>query len=111
MGSNEFPLSERYRVAGEDWADKEAAAQLLEDMKSAIMAQRQLMLGDIPVNKAEQSVKASKEWTGYINNIIEARKVANYAKINLEVRRMEYYEQQGKDANQRSEMRMLGGTT
>ena len=111
MISNEFPRSEAYRIAGEEWADKESAAHLLEDMKSAIMAQRQAALGDMPVNKAEQTVKASKEWAEYIEETVEARRVANLAKVNLEVRRMEYYQEQAREANQRAEMRMLGGTT
>ena len=111
MNSNEFPFSAKYRIVGERWVNAEAAAQLLEDMKSAIMAQRQAALGDIPVNKAEQSVKASPYWEDYIKQTVEARKEANLAKVHLEVSRMEYYENQGREANQRTEMRVLGGTT
>lgn len=105
---NYMPWSEQYRIAGEDWADKEAAAQLLEDTKTAIMAQWQVELGDIPVNRAEQTVKASKRWQDHIEKIVEARKAANVAKIQLETLRMRAFEHHDQSANQRTEMRMLG---
>lgn len=101
-------LSELYRIAGEDWADKEAAAQILEDSKSSVMAQWQTELGDIPVNRAEQTVKASARWRGYIQDTVDARKAANLAKITLEVLRMRAMEYQAKEANQRTELRILG---
>lgn len=101
-------LSELYRIAGEDWADKEAAAQILEDSKSSVMAQWQTELGDIPVNRAEQTVKASARWRGYIQDTVDARKAANLAKITLEVIRMRAMEYQAKEANQRTELRILG---
>ena len=75
--------AEKYRLAGEEWAELDAAANLLEDTKSSIMAQRQLGHGDIPVNRAEQAVKASPDWVEHIEIIVEARKKANLAKINL----------------------------
>lgn len=100
------PWSERYRLAGEDWADKEAAAQLLEDTKSAVMAQKQALYGDIPVNKAEQKVKASKDWHDHIVKIVEARKKANHAKVFLEYIRMAAWEENNKNANARVEARL-----
>lgn len=107
-GHNQMPWSEQYRLAGEDWADKEAAAQLLEDTKSAVMAQRQAELGDIPVNRAEQTVKASAAWYQHIEKIVEARKVANVAKVQLEYIRMKAMERAGAEANQRTEMKLMG---
>jgi putative sterol carrier protein len=106
-GNNES-WADRYREAGEDWADKEAAAQLLEDSKSAVMAQWQTELGDLPVNRAEQTVKASNRWRDYITDTVNARKAANLAKIRLEAIRMKAMEYHGKEANQRTEMRIMG---
>ncbi len=100
--------SDRYREAGEDWADKEAAASLLEDTKSAVMAQWQTELGDIPVNRAEQTVKASDRWREYVTDMIEARRQANVAKVRMEAIRMKAMEYQGREANQRTELRILG---
>jgi hypothetical protein len=100
------PLSEIYAEAGEDWSSKEAAAQLLEETKSAIMAQKQSMLPEMPVNRAEQIVKASPDWYEHIEKIVEARRVANLAKIELEVIRMRFNEQNNIQANARLEMKM-----
>lgn len=101
------PWSEQFRIAGEDWAQKEAAASLLEDSKSAIMAQRQAMLGDIAVNKAEQIVKASPDWSEYIEQTVAARKAANLAKIEMEYLRMKFQEYMSTEANQRTEAKLL----
>lgn len=106
--SNNQPWSEQYRIAGEEWADKESAAQLLEDSKSAVMAQWQTELGDMPVNRAEQTVKSSARWQSYIQDSVDARKAANIAKVRLEAIKMRAMEYQAKAANERTEMRILG---
>lgn len=106
-GSNEESWADKYRRFGEDWADKEGAAQLLEDCKSSVMAQRQVALGgDMPVNRAEQTVKASPEWVEYITNTVNARKAANLAKVQLEALKMQYNEWNNAEANARTEKRM-----
>jgi hypothetical protein len=107
MPEDKRPWSEQYQIAGEDWAEKEAAASLLEDCKSAVMAQWQATLGDIPVNKAEQTVKASPEWTEYIERTVEARRLANIAKVNMEAMKMKFNEWQNTEANNRTEARLV----
>jgi hypothetical protein len=101
------PWSEVFRLAGEDWAEKEAAASLLEDSKSAMMAQWQAQLGEMPVNKAEQIVKRSPEWTEYVETTVAARKAANIAKVNMEATRMKYQEFLNSEANGRAEARLI----
>ncbi len=103
---NDPVWSEEYRLAGVDWADKEAAAQLLEDTKSALLAQWETELGDIPKNRAEQTVKSSQRWMDQIEKIVEARRLANIAKVNLDVVRMRAWEHSNKEATQRAEMRL-----
>ena len=107
MDESTSPLSELYAKAGAKWADLDAAAQLLEDTKSAEMAQRQTQLGDIPVNRAEQIVKSSPEWMARLEQTVEARRLANVAKVQLEVIRMRYFEEANKNANARVEMKMV----
>jgi hypothetical protein len=48
--SNEFSFSDECLKANEEWVDKEYAAQLLEDTKTLVMAQRQAALGEMAVN-------------------------------------------------------------
>ena len=104
--SSEFPFSERFRVAAEDWVDKENAAQLLEDTKSIVMAQRQAQLGDLPINRAEQMIKASPDWERYVKSIVEARTAANLAKIKMEYERLRFMENQSREANARAELKL-----
>jgi len=103
----DIPWSEQFQIAGTDWAEKEAAASLLEDSKSAVMAQRQAALGDIPVNRAEQMVKASPDWIEYVEQTVYARKAANLAKVNMETARMRFQEYMNTEANARTEARLV----
>ena len=107
MEGENRPHSEVFAEKGATWADKEAAAQLLEDSKSSVMAQWQAECGDIPVNRAEQSVKSQQRWKDYIVSCVEARKEANLAKIDLEVERMRFAEWNNREANARQEMKMM----
>lgn len=109
--SNEFPYSEQYRLAGEEWADKDAAARLLEDTKDAVVAQKQAELGDLSVAKAKQTVQASQWYLKYVERMVLARTEANKAKIRLKYAEMRYYENQSREASGRAELRMLGGDT
>jgi hypothetical protein len=106
MSNEEKPFSDLYREAGELWADYEAAATLLEDCKTATLAQWCNEQGDIPVNRAEQKVKSSPEWRRYLEDMVEARRKANVAKVRLESIKMRSMEWHAKSANYRAEARI-----
>jgi hypothetical protein len=100
------PLSEQFRLAAKDWVDKDAAASMLEETKTAVLAQRMGSLGDIPVNRAEQIVKGSQEWHDWIAGMVNARTAANLAKVKLEWVRMRFNEWQSEEATKRAEMKL-----
>lgn len=104
--SNSELASETFRLAASDWVDKEAAASMLEELKTTTLAQWKAAYGDIADNKAERLVKATPEWEDYIQRMVNARTAANRAKVNLEYLRMRYWEQTGIEATARAEMRM-----
>ncbi len=106
MEGENRPWSEIYWEAAQEWVDKEAAASLLEGSKSAVMAQEQAKLGDIPVNRAEQVVKSGSFWAGHVKKIVEARKEANLAKVKLEYIKMRHMEHQSEEANHRAGARL-----
>lgn len=106
MPAHDRPLSEEFRLVAKAWVDAEAAASLLEDTKSAVLAKKMSELGDIPVNRAEATVKASEDWYEHLTTINEARKDANLRKVQMEYVRMKFNEWQASDANQRNERRM-----
>jgi hypothetical protein len=100
------PLSETYRIAAKEWVELDAAADLLEASKSAVLAQMMAALGDMPVSRAEAAVKAGKEWIDYVEKTVAARKAANLAKVKLEWVRMRFQEQMSAEATNRSERRL-----
>lgn len=100
------PWSEQYRLAALDWADKHNAASLLEETKTAVLAQRMKALGDVPAAHAERDVKASQEWAEFIKGMVNARYAANRAKVKLEYMRLRFNEWQSAEANKRAEMKL-----
>lgn len=99
-------LSEQFRLAAKDWVEKDAAANLLEETKSAVLAQRMAELGDMPVSRAEMTVKASAEWREFIEAMVNARKDANMARVKVDWMRMRHSEWQSAEANARAERKM-----
>lgn len=104
--SDNMPLSEQYRIVAKKWVDADAAANLLEETKSAVLARRMAALGDMPVSKAEMTVKASAEWADYIEKMVNARKQAALLKAQLEFLRMRFQEWNSAEASKRAEMKL-----
>ena len=100
------PLSEQYRIIAKKYVEADAAASLLEETKTAMLAQWMAEEGDMPVSRAEMLVKASDKWMDYIVEMIEARNKAALLKAQLEYIRMQFSEQQSKEATQRAEMKL-----
>lgn len=101
MTRDNRPLSEQLYEAGMAYADAYAAAQLLEEGKSAFLAQRMKAEGDIPVSKAELLVKASEEYSSYIKSMVKARQNANRLKVRLDYLKARMTEWQSQEANHR----------
>lgn len=99
-------ISEEYRLAAKEWVDADASANVLEELKTATLSQKMSELGDIPVSRAEMTVKASKEWHEYITNMVQARQQANLLKVKLEWIRMRHMERQSEEASARAEMKL-----
>lgn len=105
MNSN-LPISEQFRLIAKKWIDADAAASILEETKSAFLAQRMAEQGDVPVSRAEMAVKASQEWAEYVESMVNARKKAALLKAQLEYIRMQFTEQQSVEATRRAEMKL-----
>lgn len=101
-----MPISEQYRVVAKDWVEKDGAARLLEESKTAVLAQRMKALGDKPAAHAERDVKSSDEWHDYIKKMVEAKTAANLARVKMEFIRMKAHEQASFEATQRAERRL-----
>lgn len=103
---NNRPISEQFEIEATAWVDADAAASLLEDCKSAIVAQWITELGDIPHNRAEAQVKASPRYVDYVHKTVAARKQANLHRVRMEALKMRYGEHQSEEANERTKARL-----
>lgn len=101
-----MPWSEQFRVVAKQWVELDEAATLLEETKSAVLAQRMNALGDVPVSHAERTVKSSTEWQDFIEKMVRARTAANLKKVHMEFLRMKFQEWSSENANRRAEMRL-----
>lgn len=101
-----IPLSEQYRMAARDWVEKDSAASMLEECKSAVLAQMMGRYGELAVNRAEMTVKGSEEWKDYITKMVRARESANLAKVKIEWLRMRFNEWTSEEANERVKARL-----
>ena len=106
MPANERTISEMYRLCAKEWVEAEKAASLLEETKSATLAQLVLELGDIPVNRAEMRVKGGPKWKEFIVEMVEARAAANLARVRLKYCEMLHTEDMCRGAAERAERRM-----
>lgn len=105
MESN-LPLSEQFRIIAKKWVDADAAANLLEETKSAVLAKMMAELGDIPVSRAEMKVKSGSEWRDFVTKMVDHRKSALLLKVQLEYIRMRHSEVQSEEATRRAEMKL-----
>jgi hypothetical protein len=108
MPASERPLSEQFRIVAKQWVDLHAAAELKEETKTATFSQlvmREIESANepIPFNRAEATVKGSSVWLDYLHEMVEARKHANRAKVQMEYIRMKFSEWQSLNANARQE--------
>lgn len=94
-------LSEQFRIAAKDWVDKDSAASMLEETKSAVLAQMMGRYAELPVNRAEMTVKGSEEWMDFITKMVRAREAASLAKVKIEWLRMRFQEWQSEAADER----------
>lgn len=103
---NDEPISEQYRIAARDWVAMDAAARMLEEGKSAFIAQQIDKLGDMPHAKADRQVRASKQYADYIKNMVNAKTTANHQKVELDYLKMRHMERTSEEANARSERKL-----
>lgn len=77
-------LFHKLTLAGDDWADKQAAYNILEDTKNAVLAKLMLKSQATSVAAREIEAKASQEFTEHVQATQEAMKEALKAKVHYE---------------------------
>lgn len=106
MSVSNLPISEQFRLVAKEWVEADSAARLLEETKTAVLAQYMKRLGDKPAAHAERDVKSSSEWAEFLDKMVRARTAANLKKVQLEYIRMQFSEAQSYEATKRAEMKL-----
>lgn len=110
LPKHEQPISEQFRIVARQWVDADAAAAILEELKTTTLENMKSKIitenGDMADNKAERLAKCSPDWEKYIREMCEHRAKANKLKLQMEYLRMKFNEQQSMEANGRHEARL-----
>jgi hypothetical protein len=93
---------------GKDWAETNAAADLLEETRKTLRSQIALkFLPDVgAVSKAEMMAEATQEYIDHIKSMVEARKVANTARAQYDADRAFIDLIRSQESSRRAEMQM-----
>lgn len=81
---NPEEIHERLRIAGEEWADLDAAAGILEETKKTVLAELSLQAKGTTATAKEMEALASPAYRLHLANMVTARKAANKAKVRYE---------------------------
>lgn len=104
------PIAERFRIVALQYCDADAAASLMEELKTTTLAKMKADLialeGAMADNKAEMKVKASSDWEQYVEKMCANRAKATKLKLQLEYLRMLDKKEDREAWAARTEMRM-----
>lgn len=89
--------------AGEDWADKQAAAELLEETKKSILA-KLINVAEGSVNAREYKALADPEYTSFVEGMVTARKAANKARVRYDSAKVLAEMRRSEESTRRAEM-------
>ena len=104
LDSNE--LYQKLIEAGNDWADKQAAFNVLDDTKHSVMAKLTLKSEASSVAAREVEAKASDEYTNHVKVTQDAFKEALKAKVKWESIKIWIELRRSEEATKRAELRL-----
>lgn len=94
-------------TAGEEWADKEAAASLLEETRKTVLAE---LVNSQPsamsVAARESCALADPAYRLHVKNMVGARKAANVAKMRYDAVKVLAEMRRSQESSRRAEMRL-----
>jgi hypothetical protein len=110
MPEREQSAAEKFRIVAIQFCDADAAASLMEELKSSTLAKMKADIierdGPMADNKAELQAKIDPEWTQYIKDMCGHRAKATKLKLQLEFLRMLDRKEDREAWAARTEMRM-----
>lgn len=92
--------------AGEDWADKQAAAELLEETKKSVLAKLMSESSGGSMAAREMLALADDSYTDFLTGMVNARKAANKARVRYDSARVLAELRRSQESTRRAEMNM-----
>jgi len=97
-------LASQFEQAGHNWADLNAAAEVLEDTAKTLLAE--IALEYMPkvgaVSKAEMEAKASNRYQSHLSQATEARRLSNRARVSYDAMRVQIDLIRSKESTERA---------
>jgi hypothetical protein len=92
--------------AGEDWADKQAAADLLEETRKSVLAKLMIDAAAMTQGAKEMQALADPAYTDFVAGMVQARKAANKARVRYDSAKVLAELRRSQEATRRSEMNL-----
>ena len=110
LPEREQPISEQFRIVAKQWVDADAAASLMEELKTTTLEKMKQRIiedeGPMAENKAERQAKCDPEWEAYLRGMCAHRATANRLKVQMKYLEIKHREWIGLDATARAEMKL-----
>lgn len=93
--------------AGEDWADKDAAASILEETRKTVLAELMNSTGTLLTSMAakESAALADPVFRLHVTNMVNARKEANRARVRFDGAKLLAELRRSEESSRRAELR------
>lgn len=101
---NPDEIYERLRLAGEEWSDKDAAANALEEAKKTILAEITMNTAGSSEKQKEQIALADYRYKNHLELMVAARKEANKAKVRYDTGKIWAELKRTQESTKRAEM-------
>jgi hypothetical protein len=99
-------IRERLAQVGEEWADKDAAANLLEETKNSLLAELMNTANASSEAERKRIAQADPAFKLHLANMVSARKEANRARVRYETGKMWAELKRSQESTIREQMRI-----
>lgn len=90
--------------AGEDWADKEAAAALLEETRKSVLARLMNEAAASSIAGKEMQALGDDAYSDFVEGMVAARKAANKARVRYDSAKVLAEMRRSQESTRRAEM-------
>lgn len=92
--------------AGDDWADKQAAADLLEETRKSVLAKLMVDAAHTTHSGKEMLALADPEYKRFVEGMVLARKAANKARVRYDSAKVLAELRRSQESTRRAEMNL-----